>query len=113
MIKAGHNLKIFYKNLIHLTCLVHGLNRVAETIRVSFPLVNDLIANVKKIFIKAALRVQFYKENLPGVPLPPEPVVTRWGTWIRAAIFYANNFQKLKGLILQMSGDDSQVSMHL
>lgn len=107
MIKAGQNLKIFYENLIHVTCLAHGLNRVAETIRVSFPLVNDLISNVKKIFIKAPLRVQFYKANLPGVPLPPEPVVTRWGTWIRAAIFYADNFQKLKDLISQMS-DDSQ-----
>lgn len=48
MLKVGQNLKIFYENLIHVTCLAHGLNRVAETIRASFPLVNDLIANVKK-----------------------------------------------------------------
>lgn len=107
MLKVGQNLKIFYENLIHVTCLAHGLNRAAETIRASFPLVNDLIANVKKIFIKAPLRVQFYKENLPGTPLPPEPVVTRWGTWIRAAVFYAEHFQKLKEIVSQFE-DDSQ-----
>lgn len=50
MIKAGQNLKIFYENLIHVTYLAHGLNRVAEEIRKQFPLINDLIKNVKKIF---------------------------------------------------------------
>jgi hypothetical protein len=28
MLKAAQNLKIFYPNLIHCTCLAHGLNRV-------------------------------------------------------------------------------------
>jgi hypothetical protein len=73
MIKASANLNIFYKNLIHVTGLAHGINRVAEEIRCQFPLVNSLNSNVKKIFIKAPLRVQVYKEKLPNVPLPPEP----------------------------------------
>jgi hypothetical protein len=71
MIKASANLNIFYKNLIHVTGLAHGINRVAEEIRCQFPLVNSLISNVKKI---SPLRVQVYKEKLPNVPpLPPEP----------------------------------------
>jgi len=41
MVKTASNLKVFYPNLIHCTCLAHGLNRVAETIRLQFPLVND------------------------------------------------------------------------
>lgn len=48
-----------------------------------------------------------YKEKLPGVSLPPEPIITRWGTWINAAIFYAEHFERIKGLILEIS-DDSQ-----
>lgn len=102
MLKVGLNLKIFYHNLIHVTCLAHGLNRVAEQIRNQYPLVNDLISNVKKIFLKAPIRIQLYKEKLPEVPLPPEPVVTRWGTWLNAAIFYAKHFTELKTLILQL-----------
>lgn len=41
------NLKIFYQNLIHVTYLAYGLKNVA-TIRAYFPVVNELIANVKK-----------------------------------------------------------------
>lgn len=107
MVKVGQNLRIFYPNMIHVTCLLHGINRVAETVRTEYPLVNKLISNVKKVFLKAPLRVQLYKERLPGVSLPPEPVITRWGTWIKAAIFYAEHFEGIKQLILDLD-DDSQ-----
>ena len=29
-VKAANSLKVFYSKLIHVTCLVHGLHRVAE-----------------------------------------------------------------------------------
>ena len=48
MSKAACNLKIFYENLIHCTCLAHGINRVAETIRLQFPTVNKLIKKTRK-----------------------------------------------------------------
>src|SRR5258705_13193929 len=67
------------ENLVHVTCLAHGLNRVAESIRMQHPQINGLISNVKKVLLKSPLRVQIYKEKLPDVPLPPEPVITRWG----------------------------------
>jgi hypothetical protein len=25
------------------------------------------------------------------VPLPPIPIITRWGTWLDAVVYYANN----------------------
>jgi hypothetical protein len=101
MVKAGHQLKLLYPNLIHYTCLAHRLNRVAEEIRNHFPNVNTLISSVKKIFLKAPLRVQRYKEKMPNIPLPPEPVLTRWGTWLNATVFYAEHFQPIKELILE------------
>lgn len=101
MVKAGQNLKIFYENLIHVTCLAHGLNR-AEEIRSQFPLIYDLIKNAEKIFLKAPLRVQFYKEQLPNTPLPPEPVITRWGTWLMAALFYVDNYNPVMNVILAL-----------
>ncbi|KAJ8915555.1 hypothetical protein NQ315_012439 [Exocentrus adspersus] len=107
MVKVGQNLKIFYSNMVHVTCLLHGINRVAEAIRMEYPLVNKLISSVKKVFLKVPLRVQLYKEKFPGVSLPPEPVITRWGTWIKAAIFYADHFDLIKELILEIQ-DNSQ-----
>lgn len=41
-------LKIFYPNLIHVTCMTHALNLVCEKIRNSYKNINGLIANVKK-----------------------------------------------------------------
>src|SRR5258705_300655 len=81
------------ENLIHVTCLAHGLNKVAESIRIQHPQINGLISNVKKVLLKSPLRVQIYKDKLPDVPLPPEPVITRWGTWLNAAIFLANHYE--------------------
>lgn len=92
MIIAGQNLKVFYPNLIHVTCLAHGLNLIAEKIRNSFPVANSFISCVKKMFIKAPLRVQRYKQIL-NKELPPEPIITRWGTWLKAATFYADNIE--------------------
>ncbi|KAF5287137.1 hypothetical protein FQR65_LT12323 [Abscondita terminalis] len=107
MVKAAQNLRIFYPNLIHNTCLAHGINRVAEEIRNQFPLVNELINNVKKVFVKAPLRVQFYRETLPNTPLPSKPVLTRWGTWIEAALFYSEHFQGIKKVLSELTDDSS------
>lgn len=109
MCKASTNLKIFFPNLIHTTCLAHGINRVAEEIRNQFPLVNELISNIKKNFLKAPLRIQLYKESFPGLPLPPQPVITRWGTWLDAAIFYSKNYEKIKKLILAFSDESTSI----
>lgn len=107
MIKAGTVLKIFYENLIHCTCLAHGLSRVAETIRLQFSLVNNLISNGKRIFVKAPLRVQGFKENFPDTPLPPEPVLTRWGTWLNAALYYATNLENFQKFVSELPESSS------
>jgi hypothetical protein len=83
--------------------LAHGINRIAETIRLQFPLVNELVKSGKKIFVKAPLRVQHFKRALPNVSLPPEPVLTRWGTWLDAVVYYANNFHDFKEIVLDFT----------
>jgi hypothetical protein len=77
MLKTGTNLKIFYSELIHVTCMAHALNLVCETIRSKYKNVNIIISSVKIFFLKAPLRIQAYKDRMPNVPLPPEPVLTR------------------------------------
>jgi hypothetical protein len=79
----------------------------SEKLRNQFPLVNDLINNVKKVFIKAPLRVQIYRETLTDVPLPPKPVITRWGTWLEAALFYFKYSNQIKEVMSKFNNDSS------
>ena len=79
--------------MVHVTCLAHALHRLSEAIRDSFPDVDSLIAEVKKTFVKAPLRVKVFREETSTTPLPPEPILTRWGTWISAASYYAANLE--------------------
>lgn len=76
MINTGQSLKTFYPNMIHVTCVAHGLNRVLEKVREIFPEVNKLVNNEKKILLISPHRVQLYK-NIMKSELPPEPVITR------------------------------------
>ncbi|KRX52067.1 hypothetical protein T09_8811 [Trichinella sp. T9] len=73
MKKAADALKLLFPNMLHLTCLAHGLHRIAEHIRCLFPDVDRLISNVKKLFLKASSRVQLFKAMAPEIPLPPQP----------------------------------------
>jgi hypothetical protein len=97
MIKTGQALKTFYPNMIHVTCVAHGLNRVLEK-------VNKLVNNGKKILLKSPHRVEIYK-NIMESELPPEPVITRRETWLKAALFYAENFNKFKMFINALDED--------
>lgn len=46
-------------------------------------------------------------KSCPGIPLPPQPIVTRWGTWIEAAIYYANYFDSIRSVIDSFDADDA------
>lgn len=78
-----------YPNLLHLTCFNHGLNRVTEEIRACSDEVDQLVAALKQFFRKAPSRISLFKEMCPNLPLPPQPVITRWGTWLEAVEFYS------------------------
>jgi hypothetical protein len=79
MIKAGKTLNVFFPNMIHITCLAHMLQRIAEKVRELFPNVNTLVNNLKRVFLKAPHRVEVYTDVLPNVVLPPESKLTREG----------------------------------
>ena len=75
-LKGGRGLVSLFPNLVHVTCLAHALNRVAELARTTYPKVNLLISEVKKIFVKSGNRKREFAASCQ-IPLPPEPVVTR------------------------------------
>jgi len=53
---------------------------------------------MKNIFRKAPYHVALFKSISPGIRLPPEPILTRWGTWLEAAINYCENVLLKPGL---------------
>jgi len=109
MVKAGEAIKLFYSKIIHVTCLAHAFHRIAETVRAEYPKVDKLIANVKKVFRKAP-RIQYFKSIAPSLSLPPEQILTRWGTWIKAANYYCEHFEQIK-LIINYFDDNDAVSI--
>lgn len=109
MVRAGKNLKEFYRHMIHVTCLAHGLHRVCEKVRECFDDVNKLISYARKIFLKSPARIALYSEKMK-CELPPDVVVTRWGTWIKAASFFAAHFTNFAELISELPNDSQHVA---
>ncbi|PNF19297.1 hypothetical protein B7P43_G07511 [Cryptotermes secundus] len=99
IMKAGTALKVIFPNMTHLTCLAHGLHRVAETIHANFPLVDKLVSSVKKVFVKAPYRKEAFKAVAPSVSLPPEPILTRWSTWLCEVSYYTEHLETVRNVV--------------
>lgn len=55
MIKTEGTLKIFYSNMIHMICVVRGINRWDEKFRKIFPGTNKQLNNGEKNVFKSSL----------------------------------------------------------
>ncbi|XP_018497142.1 uncharacterized protein LOC108865017 [Galendromus occidentalis] len=66
-----------------------------------------VVANGKKVFRKSAARVNLFREIAPGTTLPPQPILTRWGTWIEAAIYYSANFVAFSSVVAALDENDA------
>lgn len=95
-IHSGHDLKVFYPDLQHVTCVAHGHHRLAEEVREMFPTVNGFVSAVKKVFKKSPSRIATWKEHNPNLPLPPEPVIVHCGSWVETALFHANQHKDIR-----------------
>ena len=107
MSTAYITLKETFPKVIHVTCLAYGLSRVAETVRSEFPKVNSLISNVKLCFSKSSSRIRAFKTLASDIPLPPKPVITRFGTWLQAAVYYADHFDAVHQVVNSFKANDS------
>ena len=107
MVKTGKNLKENYQCLIHITCLVHALHRVCEEVKAMCSKLNKLITTVKQIYRKSAKRMAAWKAAYPKVPLPPRPVLTRWGTFIEAAIYYHLYFDIVHDMVHRLKDEEA------
>jgi hypothetical protein len=98
MVLAAKNLKTFSPSLNHITCIAHALNRVCSAIQENLNKVNRFVLSMKKVMLNSKSKQSSYRE-LTRLKLPPDPVVTRWCTWLEAANYYRENFNSVKKLI--------------
>lgn len=107
MLSAFRMIKLMFPNLNHITCIAHALHRVCESVRSKYATANRFVSEMKKVLLKSPFRTQLYRETT-DLPLPPDPVVTRWGTWVNAAVFYAENFNAIKEFLYRLDAEDAQ-----
>eukprot|EP00095_Tigriopus_kingsejongensis_P005329 maker-scaffold581_size130326-snap-gene-0.14 protein:Tk05329 transcript:maker-scaffold581_size130326-snap-gene-0.14-mRNA-1 annotation:"conserved hypothetical protein" len=111
-------LKAIFPRLLHVTCLCHGLNRVAELVRVEYQcscavdhsvvwskgirrdnqLVDQFQTEVKRVFVKCARRRRDFVAQTQ-LALPPST------TWLCATFYHAENFTKVKEFIISLPDD--------
>ena len=92
MTASTATLKIMYPQLFHITCVARLLHNCAEKVRSHFQEVDNLVATVKAVTIKNRNRCNMFGE----IGTPPQPVLTRWGTWLNAVEYYAKNFLEVR-----------------
>jgi hypothetical protein len=69
--------------------------------------INILKYKVKKIFLKAPLRVEKFKQEAPSLSLPPKPVLTRRGTWLDAAMYYCENYSTIEKIVSELDSNEA------
>ena len=69
-------------------------------IKSHFEDVDQLIAKVKAVAIKNKTR----QEKFSAIGFPPQPVPTRWESWLNAALYYAKNLPEVKAIVESFVG---------
>ena len=102
MFLAGKTLKELHPTLMHVTCIAHLLHNCAMQVRANLKNIDDVVATMKPATIKIKNRKKdFYKT---GLPLCADPVITRWATWLRAALYYSEYFPAVRTVVNNWNG---------
>lgn len=126
MFLFGKTIKNIYPNIIHVTCLDHGLQRLYETVRLFYSDVNELILNGEKFSenvllgsksLKHLLRVYPFlldQQSLVGVNILNFQSLVVFiifklckGTWLHAAKYYTDYFENMYKVIFSLEEDDA------
>ena len=65
--------------------------------RAHFKNIDEVIATIKAATIKNKDRKKHFHDA--GLPSPPDPVITRWATWLRAALCYSENLPAVRTIV--------------
>ena len=76
--------------------------------RAYFKNIDEIIATIKAATIKNKDRKKDFHDA--GLPFPPDPVITRWATWIRAVLYYSENLPAVRTVVNNWTSADLLVS---
>ena len=76
---ARYNLCLWLKRYMVLVSLAHLLHNCAMRVHSHFKNIDEIIATIKNKDRKK----DFHDAGLPS---PPDPVITRWATWLRGCL---------------------------
>lgn len=106
MVAAAKTLKMLYPRLFRVTCLAHLMHNCAIRVKTFYQRVDALIAAIKASVVKNRCR----KHLFDVIGQPPTPILTRWGSWIDAAMHYADNLPEVKRIDQSFTGEGVLVS---
>ena len=93
---------------MHVTCIAYLLHNCDMRVRAIFKAIDDVAVAIKAAIIKNKDRKNDFGEA--GLPSPPVPVVTRWATWRRAALYYCENLPAVRTIVNDWTGEGLLVS---
>ena len=96
--RAGKVLKEILPNLLHVTCLAHLMHNCAKA-KTFLNEVDNLIPTVKA---RNVLKNISRAADFDVCGKPPQPIVTRWGSWLNAANLTTmlRNFRKCEKFLI-------------
>ena len=94
---AGKTLKELYPSLMHVTCVAHLLHNCAMRVCAHFTNIDEVIATIKAATVKNKDRKKDFHDA--GLPSPPDPVIAKWATWLRAALYYSENLPAVRTIV--------------
>ena len=59
--------------------------------------IDEVVAMIKAATIKNKDGKNNFHEA--GLPSPPDPVITRWATWLGAALYYSENLPAIRTIV--------------
>ena len=77
-------------------------------VRAHFKNIDKIIATIKAATIKHKDRKKDFHDA--GLPSPPDPVITRWATSLRAALYYSENLPAVRTIVKNWTSADLLVS---
>ena len=66
-------------------------------VRAHFKNIDEVIATIKAPTIKNKDRLKDFHDA--GLTSPPDPVITRWAIWLRAALYYSENLPAVRTIV--------------
>ena len=105
---AGKTVKKLYPSLMHVTCVAHLLHNCAMRVRAHFKNIDQIIATIKAATIKNKDRKKDFHDA--GLPSPPDPLIIRWATWLRTALYYSENVPAVRTIVNNWTSADLLVS---